>query len=137
MDIFGPAAMTALDGSRYGFVLVDDKSRIGSVKGLRQKSDALSAFKTWKVAAKLSTSRKVRSIMCDNAKEFVQGQFAAYCAKEGIRILPTVPYSPEGDGITERRIRVLVEGPTAMLLDAGLDNKLWLQASKSKSYLLN
>ena len=137
MDIFGPAGTEALDGSRYGLVLVDDKSRIGSVEGLRQKSDALSVFQTWKAAAELSTGRKVRTIICDNAKEFVKGQFAAYCAKEGIRILPTVPYSPEGDGIAERRIRVLVEGATAMLLDAGLEKKLWLLATKAKSYLLN
>ncbi|GKF25362.1 retrotransposon protein, putative, ty1-copia subclass, partial [Tanacetum coccineum] len=63
--------------------------------------------------------------------------FAELCAKHGIRHEFTAPYSPQQNGIPERKNRTLKEMVTAMLISSGMSRDMWGEAILTATYLLN
>ena len=50
---------------------------------------------------------------------------------------PTVPYSPQQNGTSERLNRTLLDKARSILQDSGLPKSLWGEASLAAAYLLN
>lgn len=48
---------------------------------------------------------------------------ARFCKQKGIRMEPTVPYTPEMNPLSERMKRTLVEKARSMLVDACIDKR--------------
>ncbi|GKD89706.1 reverse transcriptase domain-containing protein, partial [Tanacetum coccineum] len=63
--------------------------------------------------------------------------FAELCAKHGIRHEFTAPYSPQQNGIAERKNRTLKEIVTAMLISSGMSQDMWGEVILTATYLLN
>ncbi|GKA66475.1 ty1-copia retrotransposon protein [Tanacetum coccineum] len=57
--------------------------------------------------------------------------------KHGIRHEFTAPYSPQQNGIAERKNRTLKEMVTAMLISSGMSQDMWGEAILTATYLLN
>jgi hypothetical protein len=55
----------------------------------------------------------------------------------GIIWEPTMPYSPEENGVSERLNRTICEPAQAMLKDSDLNSHLWLKAIKTAVYIKN
>ena len=74
---------------------------------------------------------RVKYIRCDNAGEH-QGNLQKVCEKFGIELEYTAPYTPQMNGVVERRIAVLLNGEHASLYAANLAEdsrkKLWAEA---------
>ena len=71
------------------------------------------------------TSRKIKVLRSDNGGEYTKGEFVDFCASEGIRHEFTVPYTPQQNGVAERKNRAIVGAARAMLHDQGLTLFLW------------
>ncbi|GJV68588.1 retrovirus-related pol polyprotein from transposon TNT 1-94 [Tanacetum coccineum] len=72
----------------------------------------------------------------DRGGEYV-APFAELCAKHRIRHEFTAPYSPQQNGIAERKNRTLKEMVTAMLISSGMSQDMWGEAILTATYLLN
>jgi len=125
-DLVGPMPVESVSKYKYGFVLMDDYSQASWVLLLGAKSDAPIEFEKW-----------VRTVMFDNAKEFVAGRMKELCDERGIRIISSVPYSPSSNGIAERLVGVATNGTRAMLRDSGLPPRFWAEAMSTFMYLRN
>lgn len=66
---------------------------------------------------------KVSKIKCDNGREFVNNEMLAYCRQKGIKIGPTVPYSPQLNGKAERLNRTSLEKARSIIFDANMEKK--------------
>ena len=75
-------------------------------------------------------------VRSDRGGEYVS-PFADRCAKHGIRHEFTAPYSPQQNGIAERKNRTLKEMVNAMLISSGLSKDMWGEAILMATYLLN
>ena len=60
-----------------------------------------------------------------------------FCTQHGIIHQTTAPYSPQQNGIAERKNRTLKEMMNAMLLSSGIPQNLWGEAILSANYVLN
>ncbi|KAL4353097.1 hypothetical protein GQ457_06G014620 [Hibiscus cannabinus] len=69
--------------------------------------------------------------------EFVSQEFNNICDEHGLRRELTAPYTPEQNGVAERKNRTVVEMARSMLRAKGLPNQLWAEAVATAVYLLN
>ncbi|GKF13736.1 retrovirus-related pol polyprotein from transposon TNT 1-94, partial [Tanacetum coccineum] len=63
--------------------------------------------------------------------------FIEYCAENGIRMLKTVPETPQQNGVAERMNQTLNERAKSMRLHAGLPKMFWEDSVTTAAYLIN
>ena len=124
MDLFGPAKVPALDGSRFGCVTVDRSSHLVDVDGLQRKSDALDALKRYRH----TYPGDLKEIHSDGGGEWL-GKFSQYCRENNIRQTFTCPYSEFENGQAEHMVGVIKRRARRNLLDSGLPDQFWLRAA--------
>jgi hypothetical protein len=76
-------------------------------------------------------------IRVDNAPEFIEGEFRAYCLKEGIQFEKTVPDASQQNGVVERGNQTVENSMRVMLLDAGLPLYFWPLAAQAAVHVNN
>jgi len=64
-------------------------------------------------------------------------EFIAFCKKEGIKKEMIVSYTPEHNGLAERKNNSIVEVVCAMLHDQKVPNFLWDEATSTVVYVQN
>nr|GEW88871.1 retrovirus-related Pol polyprotein from transposon TNT 1-94 [Tanacetum cinerariifolium] len=62
---------------------------------LKKKSKVFNTFKKWKAAVENETNLRVKFLKSDNGGEYSSREFIEYCAENGIRMLKTVPETPQ------------------------------------------
>ena len=60
-------------------------------------------IKKFKMRAEAEIGKKLRVLRTDRGGEFTSVEFAAYCADQGVARHHTAPYSPQQNGVVERR----------------------------------
>lgn len=73
----------------------------------------------------------------DNGKEYFSTEISNYLKEQRIQHQLTVAYTPQQNGVAERKNRSLTESARYMLLDAGLDKRFWGEAILTAVYLQN
>jgi transposase InsO family protein len=94
----------ATPGDRRCFLLfVDNTTRYIWAVLLNSKVTAADAMKRHQAAAKKECGCKLWVLCINNSGQFMAAEFAAYCADEGIQRHYSAPYSPQQNGMVERR----------------------------------
>jgi hypothetical protein len=81
--------------------------------------------------------RTPKVIRSDRGGEYVNEQLKIFFKSEGITSQFTVPFTPQQNGVAERKNRYLVEMTRSMLIDSKLPNKYWGEAISTAKYLQN
>ncbi|GKC53799.1 retrovirus-related pol polyprotein from transposon TNT 1-94 [Tanacetum coccineum] len=93
--VYGPTFVASIGGSRYYVTFIDDSSRKVWVYFLKNKSDVFNTFKKWKAAVKNETNLRVKYLKSNNDGEYSSREFIKYCAENWIKMLKTVPETPQ------------------------------------------
>jgi hypothetical protein len=136
-DVWGPAPVKSLGGSRYYVTFIDDSTRKVWVYFLKNKSDVFSVFKRWKTEVETQTGLKIKSLKSDNGGEYDSQEFKEFCLENGIRMIKTIPGTPEQNGVAERMNRTLNERARCMRIQSGLPKLFWADAISTAAYLIN
>jgi transposase InsO family protein len=136
-DICGPITPATPSGNRYFLLLVDDYSRYMWVCLLPTKDAAAEAIKRVQAAAERKTGKKLLALRTDRGGEFAATDFIEYCAHLGVRRELTAPYTPQQNGVVERRNQSVVGTARSMLKAKGLPGVFWGEAVTTAVYLLN
>jgi hypothetical protein len=115
MDLFGPVAYLSIGGSKYGLVIVDDFSRFTWVFFLQDKSETQETLKRFLRRAQNEFELKVKKIRSDNGSEFKNLQVEEYLEEEGIKHEFSAPYTPQQNGVVERKNMTLIDMARTML----------------------
>jgi transposase InsO family protein len=115
MDLFGPTTYRSIDGNSYGLVVVDDYSRYTWVFFLSDKSNVFFIFKSFAKRAKNEFDFKVKKIRSDNGSEFKNSRIEDYCDAKGIKHDFSVKYTPQQNGVVERKNQALIDVARSML----------------------
>ena len=111
-------------GKRYFMIFIDDCTRFFYVYLLKSKDETLHYFKIYKVEVENQLEKNIKRLRTDHGGEYFSNDFSEFCAEHGIIHERTPPYSPQSNGIIERKNRTLTELVNAMLETAGL-SKEW------------
>lgn len=136
-DVCGPMRVNSLGGSRYFLTFIDDKSKWCEVYFLKHKSEVLEKFKEYKSMVEKRTGRKIKAIRSDNGTEYTNNAFKNYLKKEGIKHEFTVEYTPQQNGVAERKNRTLVEMARCMMIQSGLAPSFWAEAILTANHIRN
>ncbi|KAJ4772132.1 polyprotein [Rhynchospora pubera] len=122
--------------------LGDDKSIQVEGKGTiavrnNNSGETFEHFKKFKAYAEKQTEKKLKVLRSDRGGEYQSIEFQKFCEAEGIHHELTVPYTPEQNGVAERKNRTIVEMARSMLKTKGLPNLFWAEAVATAVYLLN
>uniref|UniRef100_A0A2N9EQN5 Integrase catalytic domain-containing protein n=1 Tax=Fagus sylvatica TaxID=28930 RepID=A0A2N9EQN5_FAGSY len=103
---------------------------------LRSKNEALESFIHYKKEVENQLNKKIKVLRSDRGGEY-ESPFGEFCSQHGIVHQTTAPYSPQQNGVAERKNRTLKEMMNAMLISSGLPQNLWGEAILSANYILN
>jgi len=117
MDLFGPNHYSVVtnDASLYGFVIVDDYSRYTWVHIVTYKHEVQEVFKRFSSRASTNFGVNIKHIRSDNGTEFKNSGLDDYLDELGITHELSAPYTPQQNGVMERKNRTLVEMAHTML----------------------
>jgi len=122
-DLCGPVMPATPGGRRFFLLLVDGATRFMWVSLLTAKSATADAIKRVQAEAEKACRRKLLVLRTDNGREFTAAEFADYCADEGITRHYSTPYSPQQNGVVERRNQTVVAMARALLKQRGMPAK--------------
>jgi transposase InsO family protein len=110
-------------GKRYFMTLIDDSTRFCYIYLLKSKDEVLHYFKIYKTELENQLERKIKHLRSDRGGEYFSNTFDIFCEEHNIVHERTPPYSPQSNGITERKNRTLTELVNAMLETTGLSKE--------------
>jgi len=80
---------------------------------------------------------KIQAVRSDNGKEYTSAGFNMFCEEAGIEHQLTAPYTPQQNGVSERRNMYIMEMARCMLHDKELPKKFWAEAASTVVFLQN
>ena len=141
MDICRPISSQTVGGKRYFLLIVDDYSRCMWVALRKEKLEAFKKFKRFKSMAEAEKEVKMKCIRSDRGgggggREFTSDEFKTLCDKSGIKKQLTAPYTPQQNGVVERKNRTIMGLVRSMLKEKELPLVLWGEAVSTCVYVL-
>ncbi|GJW99868.1 retrovirus-related pol polyprotein from transposon TNT 1-94 [Tanacetum coccineum] len=103
---------------------------------LKSKDKVIDKFVLYKTEVENQLGKKIKVVRSDRGGKYVS-LFTEVCAQHRIRHEFTAPYSPQQNGIAERKNRTMKEMVTAMLISSGMSQDMWGEAILTATYLLN
>jgi len=88
-------------------------------------------------AAEAESGRRLRVLRTDRGGEFTSVDFASYCAEEGVVRHLTAPYSPQQNGVVERRNQTIAGTARSLMKAKGLPAEFWGEAVSTAVFILN
>ena len=136
-DLCGPINPPTIGKNRYVFVIIDDHSRYMWTMLLKEKSEAFGRFKKFKVLIEREAGTTIKTLRTDRGGEFTSHDFNNFCEENGIQRHLTAPYSPQQNGVVERRNRTVLEMTRSILKHMSVPNYMWGEAVRHVTYLVN
>jgi transposase InsO family protein len=137
MDLFGPIAYISIGGSKYCLVIVDDYSRFTWVFFLHGKSQTQETLNGFLRRAKNEFELRIKKIKSNNGTEFKNSQIEGFLEEEGIKHEFYSPYTPQPNGVVERKNRTLLDMARTMLDGYKTPDRFWAEAINTACYSIN
>jgi hypothetical protein len=126
MDLFGSIAYISIGGSKYCLVIVDDYSRFTWVFFLQEKSQTKETLK-----------RFLRRAQNEFVLRIKNSQIEEFLEEEGIKHEFCSPYTPQQNGVVERKNRTLSDMARTMLDEYKTPDWFWAEAINIACYSIN
>ncbi|GJR24430.1 retrovirus-related pol polyprotein from transposon TNT 1-94 [Tanacetum coccineum] len=110
------------------------KKGLGSFSG---EIDEWLPFKEWKKLVENQTGRKLKKLRTDNGLEFCNQEFNNLYKESGIARHLTVAGTLQQDGLAERMNMTLLNKVRCLLIQSGLPDSFWAEATVTTAYLIN
>jgi hypothetical protein len=136
-DLCGPITPPSPGGKKYFPLVVDDYSRYMWLELLKSKDEAHQRFKKVQAMAEAEGNCKLCAFRSDRGGEFNSTEFREYCEERGIKHYTTTPYTPQQNGVVERRNQNVVEMARCLIKSMGMPSYFWAEAVTTAVYILN
>jgi hypothetical protein len=118
-------------------VIVDDYSCSTWVFFLQEKSQTQETLKGFFRRAQNEFRLRIKKIRSDNGMEFKNSQIEGFLEEEGIKHEFSSPYTPQQNGVVERKNRTLLDMARTMLDEYKTLDRFWVEAINTACYSIN
>ena len=92
-------------------------------------------FKKFKVMVEKATDRQIKVVQSDRGGEYTSTTFKEYCEEQGIRRFLTAPYTPQQNGVAERKNRTILDMIRSMLKSKKMPKEFWVEVVQCAIYV--
>ena len=136
-NVCGPLELPSLGGNKYFINFVDEFSRKLWLYLIKAKSEAFNVFQKFKILVEKQSGKSIKVLRTDGGGEYTSKVFEKFCEDNGIVHEVTAPYTPQHNGLAERRNRSLLDMTRSMIKLKKLPNTFWGEAVRTATYILN
>ncbi|GJT83753.1 retrotransposon protein, putative, ty1-copia subclass [Tanacetum coccineum] len=136
-DVCGPLRHVSKQGTSYFITFTNDYSRYGYVYLLKHKHEVFETFKVFKNEVENQLGKTIKALRSDRGGEYISQVFKNYLEACGIVQQLTPPYTPQHNGVSERRNRTLLDMVRSMMNLTTLPLSFWDYALESATRILN
>lgn len=104
---------------------------------IKEKSEVFSVFIKFCAFAERQSGNSLRVLRTDDGGEYTSREFEKICEQRGIEHEVTAPYTPQHNGLAERRNRTLFDMARCMLKEKGLPKSYWGAVVTTAAFVLN
>ncbi|PNX70081.1 copia-type polyprotein, partial [Trifolium pratense] len=136
-DICGPINPSSNGGCRYFITFTDDFSRKTWTYPLKDKSSAFEVFRKFKALVEKESNHQIKCLRTDRGGEFTSSQFNDFCSEHGIKRQLTAAYTPQQNGVSERKNRTLMNMVRSMMSGMSVPKRFWPEAVVWATHVIN
>ncbi|KAB2598442.1 hypothetical protein D8674_001362 [Pyrus ussuriensis x Pyrus communis] len=136
-DIWGPSPVRSIEGYRYYVTFVDEYTRFVWIFPMSNKSDVFTIFVKFYKFVLNQFGATIKSLQTDGGGEYTSKGFTSFLADKGILQLISCPYTPQQNGMAERKHRHILDTAITLLSASGLPSELWYFACAHSVLLIN
>jgi hypothetical protein len=136
-DVWGPAPITSINGTRYYVSFIDDFSKFTWLFPLKHKSQVLSTFIHFKSTLENLLNYKLKVLRTDCGGEYIDSDFQHYCSSQGIFHQFSCPHTPQQNVVAERKHRHIIGTALTLISQSSLPLSYWPYAFASSIFLIN
>ncbi|GKA36129.1 retrovirus-related pol polyprotein from transposon TNT 1-94 [Tanacetum coccineum] len=137
LDVWGPYKVVSREGFRYFLTIVDDYSRSVWVYMLKTKDEVFQMFVSFYKLVLTQFDKKVKIVRSDNGTEFTNHKMSEFFNEMGILHQTTCAYTPQQNGIAERKHRHLLNVARSLMFQGGIPLRFWSECVLTAVYLIN
>ncbi|GJR53603.1 retrotransposon protein, putative, ty1-copia subclass [Tanacetum coccineum] len=131
-DVCGPLRHVSRQGASYFITLRDDYSRYGYVYLLKHKHEVFETFKVFKNKVENQLGKTIKALRSDRGGEYISQEFKDYLKDCGIVQQLTPSYTPQHNGVSERRNHTLLNMGCEALVKRDTPDKLQQRSAKTR-----
>lgn len=136
-DVWGPYGEENVCNTHFVLTLVVDHSRMIWTYLLSSKELVCSILEAFIHMVKNQFLKDIKCFRTDNGSEFINRRVRQLFFNHGIIHQRTCIYTPQQNGIVERRHRTLLESARAMMFQSSLPLKFWPYSILTATWMLN
>lgn len=136
-DLCGPITPASSSHKRYLLCFIDDFSRKTWIYFLLEKSETFYHFKRFKTLVETETGMSIKCLRTDRGGEFNSAEFNDFCKQQGVKRQLTTAYTPQQNGVAERKNRTVMNLVRAMLSEKKVPKTFWAEAARWAIHVLN
>ncbi|KAG7572467.1 Ribonuclease H-like superfamily [Arabidopsis suecica] len=125
------------ENQKYFVTFIDEKSKYTWLTLLPSKDRVLEAFTNFQNYVTNHYNAKIKIFRSDNGGEYTSHTFKQHLAKHGIIHQTSCPYTPQQNGVAERKNRHLMEVARSMMFHTNVPKRFWSDAVVLACYLIN
>ena len=119
-NLWGHAPLDSINGYKYYIIFVNHFTRFTWMYLLTNKSEVYSKFILFHAMIKTQFSSTIKTLRSDGGGEFTSKSFESFLSSNGIQHQISCPYTPQQNGLVERKHRHLIETTITLLSQASI-----------------
>nr|GEV28529.1 hypothetical protein [Tanacetum cinerariifolium] len=136
-DVCGPFRTMSRQGASYFVTFTDDFSRYGYVYLLKHKHKVFETLKVFQKEVENQLGKTIKSLHSNCRGEYMSQEFLDHLKEHVIIAHRTPPYTPQHNGVSERRNIILLDIVRSMMSQTTLPKFFWDYALESDACILN
>nr|GEV62610.1 hypothetical protein [Tanacetum cinerariifolium] len=137
IDVCSPFKIMLRQGASYFVTFTDDFSRYGYVYLLKHKIEVFQTFKVFQKKVENQLSKTNKSLRSNREGEYMSQEFLDHLKDHGIIAHHTPPYTPQHNGVSEKRNRTLLDMVRSVMSQTTLSKSFWDYALETAARILN
>ncbi|WZY94095.1 hypothetical protein YC2023_066424 [Brassica napus] len=125
------------DNHKYFVTFIDEKSKYTWLTLIPSKDRVIDAFKNFQAYVTNHYHARIKILRSDNGGEYTSYAFKSHLDHHGILHQTSCPYTPQQNGVAERKNRHLMEVARSLMFQANVPKRFWSDAVSTACYLIN